>query len=139
MTTLRTFCVPSLSPTHPQASAWLSDPEVMRFIPGGADKDMTAVESRLARYISHQQLHGFSKWLVIDRATQEGLGDAGLSCSRMGAHRARLSFAAGTLGPGYAQEVGRAWIAHFQQRRRRPSSGQKTLMDVVKALPAKWG
>ncbi|MEP6669270.1 MAG: GNAT family N-acetyltransferase [Chthoniobacter sp.] len=114
--TSRTLLRPFTLEDAPAAFPWFSDPEVMHFIPGGPDQTLAAVETRLARYIAHQQLHGFSKWLVIDRATQENIGDAGLFYFPDGV-RIELGFRLrrDRWGKGYAPEVAAAWIAHYQQ------------------------
>jgi ribosomal-protein-alanine N-acetyltransferase len=114
--TPRTLLRPFTLADAPAAFPWFSDPEVMHFIPGGADSTLAAVESRLARYIAHQQLHGFSKWAVIERATQELIGDAGLFHFPDGV-RIELGFRLrrDRWGQGLAPELGHAWIAYFQQ------------------------
>ena len=117
LTTSRTLLRPFTFTDAPAACAWFSDPEVMHFIPGGADRELAAVEHRLARYISHQELHGFSKWLIVNRVTQELIGDSGLYYFPDG-ERIELGFRLRRErgGQGYATEVARAWIAYFQQR-----------------------
>lgn len=57
---------------------WLTDAEIMRYMPTGQDDTMEQVEARLARYIAHQQQHGYSRWLMFDRVSGEPMGDAGL-------------------------------------------------------------
>ncbi|MDR3406576.1 MAG: GNAT family N-acetyltransferase [Chthoniobacter sp.] len=116
LTTRRTLLRPFTLADAPATLPWFSDPEVMRFIPSGADRDLAAVESRLARYISHQQLHGFSKWLITDRSTQECIGDSGLFYFPDGV-RVELGFRLrrDRWGQGLAPEVGAAWIAYYQQ------------------------
>jgi len=114
--TPRTLLRPFTLADAPAAFSWLSDPEVMRFIPSGADRDLAAVESRLARYISHQQFHGFSKWLIIDRVTQEAIGDSGLFYFPDGV-RVELGFRLrrDRWGQGLAPEVAAAWIACYRE------------------------
>jgi RimJ/RimL family protein N-acetyltransferase len=60
------------------AYSWLTDPEIMRFNPTGQDHSMEQVEARLARYIAHQEQHGYSRWLMVDRESGEPIGDSGL-------------------------------------------------------------
>jgi RimJ/RimL family protein N-acetyltransferase len=117
LTTERTLLRPFTLADAPAALAWFSDPEVMRFIPGGADRGLAAVEQRLSRYVSHQELHGFSKWLVVDRVTEAFIGDSGLFYFPDG-ERIELGFRLRRerWGQGYAAEVARAWIAWFQRR-----------------------
>jgi RimJ/RimL family protein N-acetyltransferase len=115
--TPRTQLRPFVLTDAPAAFSWLSDSEVMSFIPSGADRDLSAVESRLARYISHQQQHGFSKWLVMDRASGEPIGDAGLYYFPDGV-RIELGFRLrrDRWGQGFATEIARGWIGHFQHQ-----------------------
>ena len=42
------------------------DPEVMRFIPGGALPDIEAVLAILKVYARRQQRFGFSSWAVVE-------------------------------------------------------------------------
>jgi [ribosomal protein S5]-alanine N-acetyltransferase len=71
---LRPFQLADAPVTYP----WLTDPEIMRFMPTGQDYSMEQVEARLTRYITHQEQHGYSRWLMFDRASGEAVGDAGL-------------------------------------------------------------
>jgi ribosomal-protein-alanine N-acetyltransferase len=71
-----------LRPFQPDDAAvaypWLTDVEIMRYMPTGHDSTMEQVQARIARYIAHQRQHGFSRWLINDRATGEAIGDAGM-------------------------------------------------------------
>src|SRR2546426_1088171 len=69
--TLRLCIEPFTSDDAAAAFAWFSDPEVMRFIPTGPDRFMGETKKRLARYIEHQALHGYSKWIVRERASDD--------------------------------------------------------------------
>jgi ribosomal-protein-alanine N-acetyltransferase len=60
------------------AFPWLTDAEIMRFMPTGQDFTMTQVEARIARYIAHQEQYGYSRWLAFDRTSGAAVGDAGL-------------------------------------------------------------
>jgi [ribosomal protein S5]-alanine N-acetyltransferase len=60
------------------AFRWFGDPLVMRFTPHGPDKDIGQTTERIARYQKHQSVYGYSKWMIIDRISQEPIGDAGL-------------------------------------------------------------
>jgi ribosomal-protein-alanine N-acetyltransferase len=57
--------------------SWMSDTEVMRFIPNGPDHTPAQTSARIARYIAHQEAHGFSKWIILDRVSNKPIGDAG--------------------------------------------------------------
>src|SRR5438874_9029180 len=53
------------------------DPEVMRYIPGGADADLNAVHRRIATYRLQQEERGFSSWALVERASDQLIGDVG--------------------------------------------------------------
>jgi RimJ/RimL family protein N-acetyltransferase len=60
------------------AFVWFGDPVVMRFTPSGPDASIERTEARLAHYLEHQDAHGFSKWLILDRHSKLPIGDSGL-------------------------------------------------------------
>lgn len=60
------------------AFAWFGDGEVMRYTPTGPDPSIEATAKRLAHYRAHQAKHGFSKWIIRERASGQPIGDAGL-------------------------------------------------------------
>jgi RimJ/RimL family protein N-acetyltransferase len=97
-----------------EAFAWFSDPEVMRFIPRGADTTLDDTRRRIAGYREHQARFGFSKWLILYRETGQAIGDSGLFHLPDG-KRIELGFrfARPYWGAGFAVEVGRAWLAWF--------------------------
>jgi RimJ/RimL family protein N-acetyltransferase len=87
-----------------------SDPEVMRYVPGGAcDRERNL--ARLGSLIAHQQRYGFSKWAVIEKATGGLIGDCGLQFLdggpdvELGFHLGR-----GYWGQGYATEAASACL-----------------------------
>ncbi len=93
------------------AYAWFSDPEVMRFIPTGPDRSIGETTKRLARYIEHQTLHGFSKWIIRERASGQAIGDAALLVLEdLGAIDLGFRFARSWWGPGLATETASAWV-----------------------------
>lgn len=85
----------------------------MRFTPSGADASVEATAARLASYIEHQQRHGFSKWLAVDRATGQPLGDAGLMFLH-GTEDVELGYRLkrAVWGRGLATELALAWRRH---------------------------
>src|SRR5215469_11161628 len=89
----------------------LGDPVVMRFTPTGPDGSIEKTQTRLAGFINHQQAHGFSKWLVLDRDSGVAIGDAGLLVLRdyswidLG-----FRFAQQYWGKGLATETASAWV-----------------------------
>jgi Acetyltransferase (GNAT) domain len=98
-----------LEPTDIEAMhAVFSDPEVMRYVPGGAC-DRERSRSRLQSLIEHQKDHGFSKWAVAEKDSGHLIGDCGLQYLdggpdiELGFHLARAHW-----GHGYATEVARA-------------------------------
>ena len=53
------------------------DPEVMRYVPGGALPDRDAVLSMLLGYEGQQAELGFSSWALVERASAQVIGDVG--------------------------------------------------------------
>ncbi len=92
---------------------WFQDPEVMRWIPGGADPSMDATRARIEKYIVHYETHGFSKYILRDAKTDEALGDCGImhldgtDLIELG-YRIRKEF----WQKGYATEAAGAVILH---------------------------
>ncbi len=100
--------------------AWFSDPEVMRFIPSGPDQNLGQTQTRIARYMDHQARHGFSKWLIIDKNTQQPIGDSGFYHLPDG-DRVELGYrlARPYWGQNFATEVASKWLevaSHFLNR-----------------------
>src|SRR5919198_897133 len=83
-----------------------SDPEVMRFIPGGALNGVEAVEAELRRQVDLQAARGFSSWAVVERETSQVIGDAGFGVFEgTGDIELGYTFARGYWGHGYATEA----------------------------------
>ena len=116
------------------AHTWFADPVVMKYVPSGPDVSVSRTRERLARYRAHQDRHGFSKWLVLERASGRPIGDAGLLILEGNdlpegwrADRPSLRDEAGTTAPvwvdlgfrfqqsswrqGYATEAAAAWVS----------------------------
>jgi [ribosomal protein S5]-alanine N-acetyltransferase len=61
--------------------------------------------------MEHQKAHGFSKWLILDRASGVAIGDSGLLVLKdygwvdLGFRLAQLYW-----GKGFATEVASAWV-----------------------------
>jgi ribosomal-protein-alanine N-acetyltransferase len=91
--------------------AVFSDPEVMRYVPGGACERERS-RSRLQSLIQHQRDHGFSKWAVAEKPSGHLIGDCGPQYLdggpdiELGFHLARAHW-----GHGYATEAARACLA----------------------------
>jgi ribosomal-protein-alanine N-acetyltransferase len=99
------------------AFGWFGDPTVMRFTPAGPDKSVDDTKVRLAKYQEHQAVHGFSKWIIVDRDTSRPIGDAGLLVLQdydwidFGYRLAQPYW-----GNGLATEAGSGWVrAAFDQ------------------------
>jgi RimJ/RimL family protein N-acetyltransferase len=91
-------------------AAWLGDPEVMRFTPGGPDKSVETTRKRLAMYRQHQDSQGFSKWMVLDQASGAAIGDSGLlSLDSAGRVDLNLRLARAHWGRGLGTDVVLAW------------------------------
>ena len=117
MLTNRLLLRPFESSDVEAAFEWFSDPAVMRFTPSGPDKSIDDTNARLKKYQEHQIVHGFSKWIVLDRETDRPIGDAGLLVLQdydwidFG-YRLAQSY----WGKGLATEAGSEWIrAAFDQ------------------------
>lgn len=97
----------------PLAFPWLTDAEIMRYMPTGQDFTLAQVETRLARYITHQQQHGYSRWLAIEQASGQPVGDAGL-LYLPATQEIELGYRVikSHWGRGLATEMATAWLAH---------------------------
>jgi [ribosomal protein S5]-alanine N-acetyltransferase len=88
------------------------DPEVMRYIPGGAVRDVDEVRALLELYAKTQETYGFSSWAVVERESQRVIGDAGFGVFaptqdiELGYTLSRDSW-----GKGYASEAAQACLA----------------------------
>lgn len=96
--------------------SWRRDPEVMRFASMGPDPDLETTIDRLERAMAIDAKFGFSKWLVLDRATGEPIGDAGLlptpdSTDFELGYRLRRD----QWGKGLATEIANAWVEHARE------------------------
>jgi [ribosomal protein S5]-alanine N-acetyltransferase len=98
------------------AFRWFGDSIVMRFTPGGPDSSIEQTQERIAKYKGHQIAHGFSKWIVLDRATGTPMGDSGLLDTQFfhaiddGWIDLGFRFAQAYWGKGLATEVASAWV-----------------------------
>jgi [ribosomal protein S5]-alanine N-acetyltransferase len=88
------------------------DPEVMRFIPGGALPDVAAVGRLLGGYDKAQRERGFSSWAVVERASARVVGDAGFGLFvPTGDVELGYTLSRDVWGRGYATEAAGACLA----------------------------
>ena len=90
---------------------WMTDTEIMQYMPTGQDYTMDQVEARVGRYIAHQEKYGYSRWLMFDRASGEAIGDAGL-LYLPATNEVELGYrlVKPWWGKGLATETAQAWL-----------------------------
>jgi ribosomal-protein-alanine N-acetyltransferase len=89
-----------------------ADPDVMRFIPGGALPDVEAVRSLLIEYGDAHRARGFSSWAVVERASGCLIGDAGFGIFEPTQDiELGYTLSQGAWGRGFATEAARACLA----------------------------
>ena len=94
------------------AHAWFGNDAVMKYTPSGPDVSVEETRERLARYQAHQATHGFSKWLITERTSEQPIGDAGLLVlHEQGWIDLGFRLLLHCWGRGLATEVGAAWIS----------------------------
>jgi ribosomal-protein-alanine N-acetyltransferase len=87
------------------------DPEVMRYIPGGA-LSAAAVRATLEQHAQAHQERGFSSWALIERASGRLIGDVGFGIFRpTGDIELGYTLARDAWGRGYATEAASACLA----------------------------
>jgi ribosomal-protein-alanine N-acetyltransferase len=90
---------------------WFGDPDVMRYTLDGPDRSMEQTAERIASYQRHESEYGFSRWLVIERASGQPIGDAGLRfMEQYGWVDFGYRLDQSHWGKGLATEAGIAWI-----------------------------
>jgi ribosomal-protein-alanine N-acetyltransferase len=105
---LRPFQLDDAIVTH----RWFGDPIVMRYTPSGPDASLARTRERVAGYVAHQTRHGFSKWLVVERASGQPIGDSGLLVLQdEGWTDLGFRFERRSWGKGFATEVAAAWVS----------------------------
>jgi [ribosomal protein S5]-alanine N-acetyltransferase len=88
------------------------DPEVMRFIPGGALADIKAVRKVLDEYARAQRTEGFSSWGIVERESGSLIGDVGFGIFEpTGEIELGFTLARSYWGRGYATESASACLA----------------------------
>jgi RimJ/RimL family protein N-acetyltransferase len=88
------------------------DPEVMRFIPGGALADIEAVKALLEGYVGAHRTQGFSSWGLVERESGSLIGDVGFGIfEATGDIELGYTLARPYWGHGYATEAASACLA----------------------------
>lgn len=109
--TTRLFLRPFQAADAPLAYPWLTDAEIMRYMPTGQDHTLEQVEARVARYITHQERYGYSRWLIYDRTSGEAIGDAGLlTLPETGEIELGYRLVKPRWGQGLATEAAQGWL-----------------------------
>jgi RimJ/RimL family protein N-acetyltransferase len=94
-----------------EAFHWFSDPCVMRFIPTGPDQSISQTRRRVDSYRKHQVVHGFSKWVIVERESLRLIGDSGLQVlSDYGWIDLGFRLSREFWGKGFASEAAFAWV-----------------------------
>ena len=88
------------------------DPEVMRFVAGGAFRGIETMKARLKTYARESERRGFSSWAVVERETGELIGDAGFGLYEpTGDIELGYTLARAYWGNGFATEAAAACLA----------------------------
>ena len=88
------------------------DPEVMRFVAGGAFRGIETMKARLKTYVRESERRGFSSWAVVERETGELIGDAGFGLYEpTGDIELGYTLNAAYWGNGFATEAAAACLA----------------------------
>src|SRR3954447_9717288 len=83
----------------------------MRYVATGPMTDLAVTERLLDDYNAHQQRHGYSFWAVVERASGQLIGDAGLYRTPTGEVELGYTLGAAWWGRGYATEAASRWIS----------------------------
>jgi ribosomal-protein-alanine N-acetyltransferase len=94
-----------------QLAALLADPEVMRYVEDGKPKDREVAEKALNSIIAHWNRHGFGRWAVENKATNDFVGFGGLR-SLFGTPEVVYHLAVAHWGKGFATELARASLQY---------------------------
>ena len=94
------------------------DPETMRWIPSGPVATVEAARAKIERFIAHQDAHGFSLWVVREKATGRIVGDCGLILVELKGPEVELAYRFGRefWGRGYATEAAGACLRYGFER-----------------------
>lgn len=109
---LRPFSLADLQAHH---QAVYSDPDVTRYLPGGAPWDLHETAILMTYWIEHRERYGFAPWAVTEKPSGDHLGHCGLM-HIPGApdHPVELVYALAkaSWGQGYASEAASASLRY---------------------------
>ena len=95
----------------------LRDPDVVKYVGDGKPVDREEAEKALKSIIKHWETHGFGRWLVVDKKTQDFIGFGGLR-SLFGTPEVVYHLAKAYWGKGFAMELARAALKFgFEEHR----------------------
>src|SRR5262249_4484290 len=97
-------------------AALFADPDVMRYVGNGLPTTRAEAEKALTSIIAHWERHGFGRWAVEDRYTNEFIGYSGLR-SLFGTPEVVYHFMKNQWGKGFATEVATASLDFGFNRR----------------------
>src|SRR5947209_15875503 len=84
-----------------------ADPDVMRYVGNGQPIDRNEAERALRSIINHWERHGFGRWAVVDKQSNEFIGFGGLR-SLFDTPEVVYHFSKENWGKGLATELARA-------------------------------
>jgi RimJ/RimL family protein N-acetyltransferase len=88
------------------------DPQVMRFVPGGAFRGIDTMRARLKTYARDSSRRGFSSWAIVERESRRVIGDVGFGVfAPTGDIELGYTLAREVWGHGYATEAAGACLA----------------------------
>lgn len=94
------------------AFAFFGDPEVMKFSAFDAHPTIERTVEVLADFIDHNRRRGFGQWAVVEGATDELIGMAGLTeFDEAGDMELAYRLRRDRWGRGYGTEAAAAWMA----------------------------
>lgn len=96
-------------------AAILSDPDVMRYLPGGVPRPREAADRSIRWFNEHAEEHGFSLWAVEEKSTGALVGNCGLVYIPNVAGReveVAYTLAKAFWGRGMATEAARASVQY---------------------------
>lgn len=93
----------------------LSDPDVMRYLPGGTPRPREAADKSIHWLTKHGEEHGFTLWAVEELSSGALVGNCGLVYipgGQNGEVEVAYTLAKAFWGKGYATEAARASIVY---------------------------